>query len=139
MVASSDMAISKDKIEVFTKSYFSESQLQDFLAIIKYWNERSVTAFFQVVQKQEKPVIELACLVNRTIYDITYASDNVRCGVLPLAQIKSAILNRDSSSSELIFFVSDTTRFVYKATTEQFRKDLEDFALHIQMLIAGER
>jgi hypothetical protein len=133
------MAILREDIEALTKSYFSESQLLDFLAIIKYWNDRSAKTFFQLAQKKDKPVIEYACLVNKAIYDITFAADQIGYGILPLREVKSVILNKDSSSTELIILASDTVRFFYKATTEQFRRDLEDFAQYMQMLIAGEK
>src|SRR3972149_9714300 len=110
------MAIFRETIEAFTKSYFSEAQLLDFLGIIQYWNERSVRTFFQLVQKNEKPVIEFACIVNRTIYDITYSTDRIGYGILPIEKVKTAILNRDGSSTELIILAGDTIRFFYKAT-----------------------
>jgi hypothetical protein len=130
------MKVLIDTVIEDASKYFSKENINEFIhEIDKY---KSQIYFFQVIQRNDKPVFEFGADLGYSLIDISYDGDTFTSALFPYRSIDSIRFIKEKNFSRLqISVLIDQNSFYYDVAKESKKKQIEDYWHHIVTNLSG--
>ncbi len=131
------MDTSYDFIRKVGKDYFDSVFMESFIQLIDKWAANARKSFFQLMQKNNQPTLEFACVSGQAIVDVMKSHDLTGVMVGRVSAFKYVVLKESLNTTHVQLFSDgqhDVSPF-YLAVTEEYRGKLREYGAFLQSLM----